>query len=43
MRAAPVSLRASWRVPKLAVYVAGFVPAIWTFYLGVMEIGRAHV
>ncbi|WP_159728693.1 protein-methionine-sulfoxide reductase heme-binding subunit MsrQ [Methylosinus sp. Ce-a6] len=37
MRAAPVFPLAGWRVPKLAVYVAGFVPAIWTFYLGVMD------
>lgn len=26
-----------WRVPKLAVYAAGFVPAVWTFSLGVQD------
>ena len=25
------------QVPKLAVYVVGFVPAVWTFYAGVMD------
>jgi len=37
MRAAPVSPPARWRVPKLAVYVAGFVPAVWTFSLGLVD------
>jgi sulfoxide reductase heme-binding subunit YedZ len=25
------------RVPKLAVYLVGFVPAVWTFYLGLAD------
>ncbi len=30
-------MRAALRVPKLAVYVAGLVPAAWTFYLGLQD------
>lgn len=26
-----------WRLPKLAVYVIGFAPAVWTFYLGLID------
>ncbi|MBG0809271.1 protein-methionine-sulfoxide reductase heme-binding subunit MsrQ [Methylosinus sp. H3A] len=36
MRAASARARL-WRIPKLAVYVAGLVPAVWTFSLGVMD------
>ncbi len=27
----------SWRIPKLLVYVIGFLPALWTFYLGLSD------
>jgi sulfoxide reductase heme-binding subunit YedZ len=27
----------SWRVQKLLVYLTGFIPAIWTFYLGLSD------
>jgi methionine sulfoxide reductase heme-binding subunit len=30
-------MRAALRIPKLAVYVAGLVPAAWTFYLGLQD------
>jgi sulfoxide reductase heme-binding subunit YedZ len=33
MRSAP----SRWRLPRLAVYVAGFVPAIWIFSLAVQD------
>ncbi len=26
-----------WRLPKLAVYVIGFIPAVWTFRLGLND------
>ncbi len=30
-------MRAALRIPKLAVYVAGLIPAAWTFYLGLED------
>ncbi|WP_166144154.1 protein-methionine-sulfoxide reductase heme-binding subunit MsrQ [Methylosinus sp. RM1] len=30
-------MRAALRIPKLVVYVAGLVPAAWTFYLGLQD------